>query len=152
MAIWQFDVLFVPRGTTVPIQDGDAWALPLLPEKSVVEAHAFLSEHFGQPWQMCEGILVFGPENGNRIEAVVDEAGDAELSARIDARLESSAACELLSGLAHALDCSLFSPELGSLIDPGSDALIAALMKSQAWIYALDPAEALRRAVGGELR
>jgi hypothetical protein len=50
------------------------------------------------------------------------------------------------------LDCSLFSPELGSLIDPGRDALIAVLMKSQAWIYALDPAEAIRRAAGGDLR
>jgi len=115
----------------------------------VVEAHAFLSEHFGQPWQMCEGILVFGPEDGNRIEVVVDDAGDAELSARIDARLESAAFCELLSELARALDCSLFSPEFGSLIHSGGDALVAALTNSQAWTYALDPAEAMRRAAGG---
>lgn len=149
MAIWQFDLIFVPAGLPIPVSEGGAWAMPLLPESTVVDAHAALSERFGQPWQMCQGILVFGSEDGNRIEVVLDDAGDGELSARIDARLESTDFCEFLTMLAHELGSNLFSPELGSVIDATPEALIAALMSSQALAYALDPAEALRRAAKG---
>ena len=80
---------------------------------------------------------------------VLDDAGDGELSARIDARLESTDFCEFLTMLANDLGSNLFSPELRSVIDATPEALIAALMSSQAWAYALDPAEALRRAAEG---
>ncbi len=145
MAIWQFDLFFIPTEASPLALEHGARAVRLLPESSVVTAHALLSESLGPPWQMCEGILVFGSEDGNRIEIALDNDGDAELSARIDARLESSGFCSLLSNLASRLECRLFSPELATAIDPLSEQLVAALMRSQAWAYALDPAEAIRR-------
>ncbi len=149
MAVWQFELFFIPEGTVEPVLSDEGWALPLIAEPSVVQAHAWLSSRFGAPWAMCEGILVFGAEDGNRIDLVVDHEGEAEMSARIDARSEANEFCGLIAELATATDCKLFSPELGRCLAGSQSAVVTALTLSVAWNYAVDPKDTLRRLSGG---
>ena len=149
MAIWQFDVFLVPEGTVDPVLSDEGLALPLLAESLVVDAHRWLSDRFGAPTTMCEGMLVFGSEDSNRIDLAVDAEGEAEISARIDARSEAKDFCGLIAELAAELGCKLFSPEVGRSMDASAATLAAALMASGAWKYALDPHGTLRRLAGG---
>ena len=145
MAAWQFDLLFVPTGPVAHILSDDGWAFPLVDEPLVVDAHQHLSEAFGPPWHMCEGVLVFGAEHGCRIDVVIDADGDAEISARVDSRSDAECFLELIVELASRLDCRLFSPEHGRLLEPDRKTLADALATSSAWTYALDPTAAIRR-------
>lgn len=145
MAAWQFDLLFLPR-SAVASADGDRGdALPLVAEPLIVDTHRYLCESLGVPWNMCEGVLVFGPEQGCRIDLAVDPEGNAEVSARIDSRSNADEFFPLLIALTLQLDCSLFSPELDRSVEPTANALSESLMRSAAWAYALNPGVAHRR-------
>jgi hypothetical protein len=151
MAIWQFDLFFIPTRAPAPTLGDDGWVLPLLPARSVDHAHELLSLRLGQPWTMCEDIVVFGTEDRSRIDLGIEACGEAELTARVDARAESLGFCRLLCELAADLGCGFFSPEFRSPFDASTPALIAALMRSRAWAYALDPIASIRRLHDGGL-
>ena len=145
MALWQFDVHFVPAQAQLPTLKDEGWVLPLLPDQFIQDACGVLSARMGSPWMMCEGIYVFGNEVGSRVDLVPDVTVGAELLARIDARAESIPFCEFLCELALRIDCKFLAPELQISIEPRRQALVDALMRSRSWSYAVAPAEALRR-------
>jgi len=149
MALWQFDLFFVPTFCSAPTLEENGWGLPLFPERSVRTAHSLLSSRIGAPWTMCEDITVFGAETGNRVDVIPGVDGSAEISARIDARAESMQFCRVLHELASDLGCKFFSPEFKSQVETEVETLVEALMRSRAWSYALNPVETLRRIAGG---
>ena len=143
MAIWQFDVSFVPRGGTLPWQTEDGHDGPPLPEMVAVSAHAWLLNHFGKPWLMMEGWLVFGHENGNRFDFLFNEDGSANLSARVDARSDFESFAAALSELASTTNCLLFSAEFWAAIEPSREELVAAITRSRASMYVKNPRSVL---------
>lgn len=134
MAIWQFDLDMVAG-----LQRGH------LPPLLTTQAVCALSDGFGASWQMLPDWLVYGEENGNRIDLVLCDEGGAEITARVDARSDADRFLRRLCGFAADLDCKLYSPELDKFVDGTMCALNEALQASQAWQFALDPRRCMWR-------
>lgn len=126
MAIWQFDVAFA-RGS----------AETVFPAALRARADEVLLSRFGAPWQMLERWLVYGAEEGNRLDLAWDEDGRFELSARIDARSEADAFLAQLCTLAVDLGCHIRNSSTMERIGTSVDSLKAELMQSTAWDFAL---------------
>lgn len=126
MATWQFDVAAV-------FNAGERTLPPLVCRR----AQTVLAESFDPPWQMLPGWSVYGPENGNRIDLVVDADGSGELSARIDARSDADSFLNCWLILMIELNCSLYSPELDLAFPADAQALRDALRSSSAWRFAI---------------
>ena len=145
MAIWQFDVSFVPCGGLLPWRTEDGHDGPPLPEAVAVQAHAWLLQHFGEPWRMVEGWFVFGHDQGNRFDFLFNEDRSANLSARVDVRSDygdfTAAVCEL----AAASECLLFSAEHWAAIEPTALELSSAIGRSRAASFVSNP----RNVLGG---
>lgn len=126
MSAWQFEVVAV-------FEYGDQTLPPLLCRR----AQIVLAETFEPPWQMLKGWSVYGPENGNRIDLVIDEDGTGELSARIDARSDADSFLTCWLILMLELNCSLYSSELDRSFPADMVSLKDALRSSSAWRFAL---------------
>jgi len=68
MALWQFDLYFIPIGACLPDTTGEEWDEPGLALSQVRTVQEALAYYFGPPWVMLNDWLVFGPENGNRVD------------------------------------------------------------------------------------
>ena len=144
MAIWQFDLFFVPRAEGMPSLSGEGYDVPVLPERLVIEARNYLSQQMGQAWQMLEDWQTFGEENGNRVDLLLTKNGGAELSVRIDARCNTESFHDIVCELAERLQCLLFASEPGRLLEPDRAALASALHNSRAFKFVHDPRKVLR--------
>ncbi|MDC8786302.1 hypothetical protein [Roseateles koreensis] len=100
--------------------------------------------HMGRPWPMLDQGLVYGLDDGNRVDLAWADDLRFELSARIDARSEADQFLLVLLDVAATLDCGIYDAESMKPIDLTSSALSRALQASSAWRYALDPTSALR--------
>lgn len=99
---------------------------------------------------MLEDWLVYGTEKGNRIDLLQDQAGTAQINARIDARSEAATQfigqlCELSS----LLECGFFSIEMWKPLEATPGALSLALERSRAAAFVRDPEKVLRGAASG---
>jgi hypothetical protein len=148
MAVWQFDLFFVPRGGAMPRLNGDGYELPAISASRYSAAYGWLSERIGSPWTMLEGWQVFGLENGSRFDISLNEDG-FELSARIDARTDSASICAAICEVAGLLECFLFSPEGGRSIEPSAAVLAFALKQSRASAFARNPQQFLKEVASG---
>jgi len=144
MATWQFDLYFVPRDASLPLRTDEGYDVQPLVTSTALEAHSFLTKHFGQPWPMLEGWLVFGEESGSRFDLVSNEDGSSELKARIDARGNSESFCNIACELAQLLHCLLFIVESSLPLEPNPAKLISALNNSRASKFVSNPREFLR--------
>lgn len=138
MPIWQFEVAVVPRGADM--RPGRGPGVTPLPAELAPLLRARLRSLFGSPCIQGRGVESFGAVSGCRVDLV--EAGRLrrELWACIDARVECDHFCQAICELARQLDCEFYTPELELWIEPARIPLTNALMRSQAWCYALDPA------------
>jgi hypothetical protein len=143
MAIWQFDVSFVLRGGPMPWRTEDGHDGPPLPEAVAVDAHAWLLKHFGEPWRMVEGWIVFGHDQGNRFDLLFNEDRSANLSARVDVRSNYGRFVEAVCELASVSKCLLFSAEQWAAIEPSAAELSAAIRCSRAAGYVSNPRSVL---------
>lgn len=101
------------------------------------------------PSMESDGWTMFGPSDGDRIDLFFDTAS-CEVSVRIDARNDDRTFIATVCALMTLLRCSLHSAELGETIPPNADAIYAALQRSAAWRFALDPGAFIAaRARGG---
>lgn len=89
MAAWQFDVYLTARGAPVPDLDAEYWETPSLPVATVYEMQEELVHYLGPPWLMLPNWLVFGPENGNRIDIVFETDDSGSKFVRCDLRQEA---------------------------------------------------------------
>ncbi|MDT7518562.1 hypothetical protein RAE19_07565 [Rhodoferax sp. TBRC 17660] len=146
MAIWQFDLSLVPCGGPMPSRTSDGHESPSVGAERVVEAKAWLSARFGEPWEMLDGWLIYGPTDGSRVDLVLDQDGTAEIGARIDARGEATEFIESLCELSELLDCSLFAVEFWQPIEAKSAAIAIALERSRVAAFIRDPKKVLKGA------
>lgn len=139
MAIWQFDLKFVPRCEPMPRQGPDGYEGSAFLAQEASAARVWLSERFGPPQEMLENWFVYGPYDGNRVDLVVNEDCSAEVSARIDARTEAVDFAMALCELSGLLNGRLYSFELTSFLDVTPSALGLALERSRAAKFIRDP-------------
>lgn len=139
MAIWQFDLFVFSRHGMLPMLSDDGWELPLLPAQSTLAAQRSLIGSLGRPWLMMADWIVFGHENGTRIDFLFDSADMAEIRVRLDASCTPTD-IDAVCAFTRELDSLLFDPLTQSLIAPGPAALRRALDASPAAAFSRDPA------------
>lgn len=127
MAAWQFDLYFILRGEQPPNLAAEGWDSPPLPLSLVYEVQAELAHYLGPPWFMLQDWLVFGPENGNRIDVLFETDDTGSIFVRCDVRQEAPQFLVLVCNLAYAHSCVLFSPQSRQLIEPSLETLSAAM-------------------------
>ena len=144
MAIWQFDLALFPRGGPQPWRIEDGHEVPPVQESEAVIAHAWLHQHLGEPSLLLEGSLVFGEDQGNRVDLIFNKDGTAKLSARVDARSSYECFVRELCGLGQLSRCMLFAAEHRSAIEPSVAEVISALQRSRAAAFINNPYGVLR--------
>lgn len=150
MAIWQFDVVFVPRGGPTPWRTTDGYEASPFESAAVVKARTWLHAHYGDPWAMLDDWFVYGSENSNRVDILLGHDKSAQISARIDARSEVVAQfVNQLCELSSFLECSLFSAEMWKSLEASPAALGLALKRSRAAAFVRNPEKVLRGAGSG---
>lgn len=130
MAIWQFDVFFVPRGSVAPDTSTSEWE-PFLTAKVARAIQEDFAHYLGVPWLMLNNWLVYGPENGNRIDVSLCDDGSASINVRIDIRNDAPQFLVLVTELAQLHHCTLFCPELGEVIEPDVHQILSAITRWQ---------------------
>lgn len=126
MAIWQVDFHLVRASDDLPALPSDGWIPPLLPAPLVARARDQLSAYLGPPWTMAEDWVVFGPENGSRIDVAYEPHGMASVVIRFDVRNDGVQFPLLVCKMAKTLGCLLFSPDTGLIAEPDTASLVQA--------------------------
>ena len=145
MAAWQFDVEIVPRGlVSVPIDE--PWADVEPPANWMSVLGIFPSASSWDP----DHLIMWGVEDGHRIDAWVDNGRLRTVIARIDARQENSELVAVrVAELASTLGAMLRTRG-GLIVEPEPAALASALEGSAALRFVRDPELFLRRLrIGG---
>lgn len=117
MAVWQFDLYLIPVNMRAPDTSKEGWGMPALSQKQALAVQETLAHYFGPPWLMLEDWLVFGPENGNRVDIEFDDVGSS-VFVRCDVRIEAPQFLVLVAELARSNECRFFSPATTELIEP----------------------------------
>ncbi|NRF72482.1 hypothetical protein HLB44_36610 [Aquincola sp. S2] len=149
MAIWQFDLTFVPIGDPMPVQGPDGHEARSFRAHKVSAAKAWLSERFGAPREVLEDWFIYGPNDGSRVDLLFNPDGSAEISARIDARSEAVEFATALCELSALVDGQPFSVEFWKLLEVKPSAIGLALERSRAAAFIRDPEKVLRGAGSG---
>lgn len=145
MAIWQFDLAFVPCAGPMPWRTVDGCHdVPAVQSQRIAQARTWLLGKFGEPWEMLEDWLVYGSETGNRIDLLLNQDGSAEVTARIDARSSAIKFIRELCEFSELLDCELFSAEFWKMLNPTPSVIDLALERSRAAKYVRDPENVLK--------
>lgn len=145
MAVWQFDLVAVPRCAVrdafqdLPAQiptevfaTRDWWRDQLPPDDSE------LASLLAPSTSWTAAIKAWGASDGNRIELYFDNEAFAELTIRIDLRDLNKAFMNGILQLATRHDY-MFWTEDESLLKPTLDALIPEIAKSDAFSFVRDP-------------
>jgi hypothetical protein len=162
MATWQFDIDLLPRkqlvtmfGAVPTVLSEDlldaaaSWKEQLLPADWGSRISKFLPE--AQSWS--PQIRMWGEEDGDRLSVVYDDLGHAEgISVRIDARNPSQQFFEDLVEFANSIDAVFLVMEDFQLVEPGVDALVTRMNKSNACRFVEDPHEFLESIRNGIIK
>ncbi|KPF41389.1 hypothetical protein D621_21800 [beta proteobacterium AAP51] len=143
MALWQFDILFVPPGAGMPVCTADGCRTNPLDSERCEIAKTALSAQFGAGHEVMEGWVMYGPEQGSRFDLLLDEDKTGELSARVDARAKHDQFLESVCRLAQEIECSLYSLQFGQMLEPSLTALRQALLLSRASAFVRSPLNTL---------
>ena len=144
MAIWQFSLMFVPCGGPLPWREPDGYEAPSFHAHEVSKARVWLLERFGTPREILEDWFVYGPQDENRVDLSLNRDGTAEISARIDARIEATEFISQLCDLSALIAGKPFSIEFWKLLEAQPSALGVALERSRAAAFIRDPEKVLR--------
>jgi hypothetical protein len=155
MAIWQYQVVFIPRDSPELmgiLSDDDprlrkyfddgglSWNFRNLTIKNLA---GILSIAFAQE-KWCDSIFRHGESDGDRLSVYIDEGGITEgIEADIDARGSYMIYCQKLITWASILN-AIFLVQPGIVIEPSMDILVEKIRNSSAWLYPRDPLRALR--------
>lgn len=149
MAIWQFDLSFVPHGGPMPWRTEDGHQVPAFHAHKAALAKEWLLVRLGEPHVVFEDFLIFGSDTGNRVDLLLEEDGSAEVFARIDARHSATRFIRELCELAQLLESVFFSAEYWKPVETTPIAVGFALERSRAAAFVRDPEKVLRSADGG---
>ena len=135
MAIWQFDLCFVPVGASGPTISEDGWEAPPLPPSAAYGVQEDLAHYFGSPWFMLNDWIVFGPENGNRVDLLFESDGSAGIYVRCDTRDDAPQFLVLISDLARIYNSNFYIPSTKELIAADRWQVLAAMTQgmSTSW-------------------
>lgn len=137
MAIWQVDLQMIPMSDKSNDDSGNSVEFPL--SMAIVhQAQQRLCEYLGSPWYVLPDWLVYGPENGSRIDIVFISPHVASLTVRFDLRNESQQFLILICRLAWHLGCRFYSADLKQIIVPNEQAVNDALIDAHRTIMLLD--------------
>lgn len=131
MATWQFDLNIVHLDEQTLCMGREAIDSTLLPLDLVYNIQEELVHYMGTPWLMLNDWLVFGPENGNRIDVLFENNDGAAVSVRCDVREEAPQFLVLMSDLTRFHGCRFFSPSTQQVIEPDLEMVLNAIRKSQ---------------------
>lgn len=132
MAQWQFD-LYVVSSQAMARNAADACReSQLLPLSVVYDIQQELAHYMGPPWMMLADWLVFGPENGNRVDIIFEPELSASVCIRCDIREEAPQFLVLLSDLTRFLGCRFLSASNQELVEPELEKVLEAIRSSQA--------------------
>ena len=148
MAIWQFN-LFIVRPDSLPTLTDEGWDVPALPQELTAFAMQYLNGRFAVPFEMLPGWLVFGQENGNRVNASFEASVISELSVRIDARDPSTTFIANICELADSLNCVFFSPESRIFVEPVPESVLLAQQSSRSASFAKSPTDFIKSIANG---
>jgi hypothetical protein len=143
MAIWQFDLAFV-EPKRLPRRTDDGHEVPELSAEKMEIANQWLITNSGARHAFAVDWYIFGEEQGSRIDLLLNENRTAELSARIDARADSSEFIRSICDLCLRIGCVFFSAEKWNVIEPDEQEIKQALENSRATKYVRDPHGVLR--------
>lgn len=143
MAIWQFDLAFLPHGASLPTRGPNGYDAPEFMSREVKAAQTWLVECFGAPHEVTPDWLVYGADSGNRIDILLNSDSSGEISARLDARFRNTEFANAVCNLCKALNSDLFSIELWRPVDASITAINAALECSRAAAFVRGPASVL---------
>ena len=127
MAVWQFDMYFILRGALAPDLNAEGRETPSLPLSLVYDVQKDLAHYLGPPWFMLPDWLVFGPEKGNRVDALFETETEGSIFVRCDVREEAPQFLVLVSNLAQSHECRFFCPQSREFIEPNLDMLLNAI-------------------------
>lgn len=147
MAVWQFDLLFIPRDGHLPVRAQECFDASTFSSHEASVAQVWLLDRLGEPDEMMDDWFVYGSTAGNRVDVVLDEALEGGISARIDARSRDSEFVNRICDLCKLLEAKLFSVELWRLVEASPSAIESAFRCSRAAAYIQDPERFLRDAV-----
>jgi hypothetical protein len=139
MATWQFELYLLPHGISNLIESGDGYDVPGVSVQAALRAQDGLVKAFGSPWLMLGDWLVYGDENGSRVDLLFDDVGTVQVNVRLDARTTNESAISSVCALASQLQCAFFSPENRQFITPQPQAVELALRESRAAKYVSNP-------------
>jgi hypothetical protein len=139
MAAWQFDLFLIPHGKPMPQASEDGLDIPGVPSKSALGAQASLLDCLGSPWLMMENWIVFGIENGTRVDFQFDEAGAVDVKVRLDVRANNAAVIDAICTLAAGLDSRFFDAQERQFIEPRQEVIQQAATSSKASKFARNP-------------
>ena len=96
---------------------------------------------------------MWGEEDGNRISVVYDDAGYPDaISVRIDARYPSNQFLQSIVEFANSINALFLILEDMQIVEPGVEALVIRLKKSNARRFAEDPDEFLESIRDGRIK
>lgn len=127
MAIWQVDLQMIPMSDGVAGDFHNSEELPL-PISLVLQAQQRLSEYFGSPWLMLSDWLVYGPENGSRVDFVFISPHTASITVRFDMRSDAQQFLVLICRLAWHLGCRFYSADLKRTVEASEATVVEALV------------------------
>lgn len=130
MATWQFDLCFNPIGAPASASSKDGWEAPPLPPSVAYGVQEDLAHYFGPPWLMLDDWIVFGPENGNRVDLLFENDGSAGVYVRCDTRDDGPQFLVLITDLARIHQSNFYSPSTKELIEPDRWQIQAAMTRS----------------------
>ena len=107
MATWQFDLFLIARNEAIPAVSGDGLDLPGMPVQLALEVQQALMQVFGPPWFMLEDWLVFGAEQGTRVDLLFFDDATLEVTLRLHVGIDNGPVVGMVCKLARQLDCRL---------------------------------------------
>lgn len=81
---------------------------------------------------MLENWIVYGIENGTRVDLLFDDTGTVEVKVRLDASANNNAVLDAICASALHLDCRYFDAQGRQFIEPLRDVILQAVASSRA--------------------
>ncbi len=88
---------------------------------------------------MLENWIVYGIENGTRVDFLFDDVGSVEVKVRLDVSVNNDVLLEVICALALELKCNYFDVEARQLIDPRRESILQAMSSSRAAKFVKKP-------------
>jgi len=110
----------------------DGIDVPAMAAEPTLNAQSELVRILGQPWEMLEDWLVYGAENGTRVDFCFDDHARVEVMVRLDANGVSDTLLDAICRLGIQLNCEFFAMESKTLLQPRRDVIAHALATSRA--------------------